>query len=133
MIDSTNSRKTGIVLVVDDEEVVTGLLKAILNKEGHQVYTGNSGREAVDMALKVKPNLIIMDIVMPDLDGYQAIDLIKQNTSLRDIPVIFLTGRSADEDGGRAFAKGAASFIRKPFTNDQIKDLVTLALQSVMT
>ena len=131
-MDSTTSRNTGTILVIDDEEIITSLLKDILGSHGHQVYTGNSVREAVEMAQKVNPDLIIMDIVMPDLDGYQTIDLIKQNQTLKDIPIIFLTGRTAREDGGQAFAKGAASFVRKPFSNDQIKDLVALALQSIV-
>jgi CheY-like chemotaxis protein len=120
-----------VILVIDDEEVVTSMLRALLTKEGYEVHTAGGGREAVDLALKVRPKLIIMDILMPDLDGYQATELIKQNSSLKEIPVIFLTGRSPEEDGGRAYATGATTFLRKPFSNKQIKNLIALTLQSV--
>lgn len=116
------------ILVVDDEEVIVDLLRNILEREGYQVYSGRSGREAVDIAMKVHPDLIIMDIVMPDLDGYGATKLIKQNPSMQHVPVIFLTGRSAEEDGGKAFATGATLFIRKPFKHRQIRDLVRLTM-----
>ncbi|MCK4607097.1 MAG: response regulator [candidate division Zixibacteria bacterium] len=127
----TTTKEGDVILVIDDEEVVTGLLRALLTNEGYVVHTAGGGREAVDLALKVKPKLIIMDILMPDLDGYQATELIKQNPTLKEIPVIFLTGRSPEEDAGRAYATGATTFLRKPFSDEQIKNLVALALQSV--
>ena len=126
-----NSSVSGTILVVDDEEVIVDLLRSILEREGYQVHCGRSGREAVEIAMRVHPDLILMDIVMPDLDGYGATELIKQNPTMHNVPVIFLTGRSAEEDGGKAFATGATSFIRKPFKHRQIRDLVRLTLMSV--
>ncbi len=128
---ATTSTEGDVILVIDDEEVVTSMLRALLTNEGYEVHTAGGGREAVDLALKVKPKLIIMDILMPDLDGYQATELIKQNPTLKEIPVIFLTGRSPEEDAGRAYATGATTFLRKPFSDEQIRNLVVLALQSV--
>ena len=130
---SGNPKKPATILVVDDEEVIVDLLLNILQREGYQVHCVRSGRQAVEIAMKVSPDLIIMDILMPDLDGYGATELIKQNSSLKDVPVIFLTGRSAEEDGGKAFATGATTFIRKPFKNQQIKDLVNLTFMSLAT
>jgi CheY-like chemotaxis protein len=130
---SGNPKKPATILVVDDEEVIVDLLLNILQREGYQMHCARSGRQAVEIAMKVSPDLIIMDILMPDLDGYGATELIKQNSSLKDVPVIFLTGRSAEEDGGKAFATGATTFIRKPFKNQQIKDLVNLTFMSLAT
>ena len=127
----TDINSNGTILVVDDEEVIVDLLRSILEREGYRVHCGRSGREAVDIAMKVHPDLIIMDIVMPDLDGYGATEFIKQNPTMQHVPVIFLTGRSAEEDGGKAFATGATSFIRKPFKQRQITDLVRLTMMSV--
>ncbi len=127
----TDPVENGTILVVDDEEVIVDLLRSILEREGYRVHCGGSGREGVEIAMKVHPDLIIMDIVMPDLDGYGATELIKQNPSMQDVPVIFLTGRSAGEDGGKAFATGGTSFIRKPFKQRQIKDLVKLTMMSL--
>lgn len=129
----TDPGVNGTILVVDDEEVIVDLLRDILEREGYKVYCGRSGREAVEIAMKIHPDLIIMDIVMPDLDGYGATELIKQNPSMQDVPVIFLTGRSAREDGGQTFATGGTSFVRKPFKHRQIKDLVKLTMMSATT
>lgn len=126
----TDSAKNGTILVVDDEEIIVDLLRSILQREGYRVYCGRSGREAVEIAMKVHPDLIIMDIVMPDLDGYAATELIKQNPTLEAVPVIYLTGRSPEEDGGRAFHTGGTSFLRKPFKRRQIEDLVRLTMMS---
>ena len=130
---SGNPKKPATILVVDDEEVIVDLLLDILQRVGYQVHCVRSGRQAVEIAMKVRPDLIIMDILMPALDGYGATELIKRNSSLKDVPVIFLTGRSAEEDGGKAFATGATTFMRKPFKKQQITDLVNLTFMSLTT
>ncbi len=130
MVNET-SKKTAVVLVIDDEETITGLVEAILTKEGYTVHKAANGLDGISVASQVRPNLILMDITMPDMDGYEATSQIKQIPSLKGVPIIFLTGKSASEDGGRAFATGGLTFMRKPFTAQQLKDLVNLALLSV--
>ncbi|MFQ6008353.1 MAG: response regulator [Candidatus Zixiibacteriota bacterium] len=130
-MDLKTSSKTGTILVVDDEEAVRGVLEAVLSKEGHQVHLAQDGAEGVKLASQVQPDLIIMDITMPGMDGYEATERLKQDPKLADVPVIFLTGKSAGEDGGKAFAKGGVSYVRKPFTGQQLRDLVALAMQSL--
>jgi len=119
------------ILIIDDEESVTGVVKVVLEKEGYSVSIASNGADGLAKAKELKPDLILMDISMPDMDGYAATEKIKENPDLRDIPVIFLSGRSPSEDGGRSFAKGGLTFMRKPFTNQQIKDLVVLTLQAM--
>ncbi|MEW5994962.1 MAG: response regulator [Candidatus Zixiibacteriota bacterium] len=130
-MNQDTTTRTGTVLVIDDEQAVTGVIKAILTKEGYQVHIANNGQSGVRLAADVKPDLIILDITMPDLDGYTTAELIKNTPGLANTPIIYLTGRTADEDGGRAFASGGASFVRKPFTGKQLSDLVKLAMQSI--
>ncbi len=125
------STTTATILVIDDEPSVTGSIQAILSKEGYRVHVASEGRAGVDLAIGTRPDLIILDITMPGLDGYQTAELIKRTPELTRIPIIFLTGKSADEDGGLAFAKGGVTFVRKPFSGKQLKDLVTLAIQSL--
>lgn len=124
------SKKTPVVLVVDDEDAITGLVTMILAREGYTVHAAGNGVDGVAMACQVRPDLILMDITMPDMDGYEATRHIKQDPVLGNIPVIFLSGRSAAEDGGRSFATGGLTFMRKPFTALQLKDLVALTLLS---
>ncbi len=77
------------------------------------------------------PNLVLMDITMPDGDGYDTTQRLKQIPQLKHVPVIFLTGRSPQEDGGRSFHAGGLTYVKKPFGAKQLQDLVDLALQSV--
>ncbi|MFH1373409.1 MAG: response regulator [bacterium] len=125
------SSGAGTILVIDDETAVTGSIQAVLSNQGYQVHLAHDGKEGVDLASRVSPDLIIMDITMPEMDGYQAAEQLKQDPNLKDVPIIFLTGKSASEDDGMAFAKGGASFVRKPFSPKQLRDLVALAMQSL--
>jgi CheY-like chemotaxis protein len=119
------------ILVVDDDPAISGLIATILGKDGYQVAVAHSGVEGVQKAEELHPHLILMDISMPDMDGYEATTQIKNKPDLKATPVIFLTGRSASEDGGRAFGSGGLTFMRKPFTAQQLRDLVSLAVQSL--
>ncbi len=125
------TKRGGKVLVIDDDLTITDLIKTVLGRDGYQVYVANSGHQGIALARQVGPNLILMDIMMPDLDGYEATKQLKADPRLHAVPVIFLTGRSPSEDGGRAFATGGLAYMRKPFTNVQLKDLVGLAMQSI--
>jgi CheY-like chemotaxis protein len=127
--DSTGRGAT--ILVVDDEPHMVELLYSVLSKAGHNVLSASCGKAALDTALECVPDLILMDISMPDMDGYEATVRIKRHEKLQNIPIIFLSGRSEEEDGGRSFALGAAMFLRKPFKINQIRDVVNLALHSL--
>ncbi|MFQ5453757.1 MAG: PleD family two-component system response regulator [Candidatus Zixiibacteriota bacterium] len=123
----------GTILVIDDEEIITDLIQNILSKEGYQVHKANDGINGEKLAKELRPDLILMDITMPGMNGYKVTERIKSNPELKDIPVIFLTGKSPNEDGGKAFAVGGVTYMVKPFTNQQLKDLVRLAIESVIT
>jgi CheY-like chemotaxis protein len=127
---NVNNKKRSI-LVIDDDETITRLINTVLSKEGYTLHIANDGISGVEKAEELKPDVIFMDITMPGMDGYEATEKIKQNPMLREIPVIFLTGKSASEDAGKAFAKGGATYMRKPFTTQQLKDLVNLLMESV--
>lgn len=130
-MNENETKGSGKVLVIDDDLTITDLVKTVLSRDGYQVFVANCGEQGITLAGEVAPNLILMDITMPDIDGYEATKQLKSNPKLQRIPVIFLTGKSASEDGGRAFASGGLTYVRKPFTNQQLKDLVALAMQSL--
>lgn len=130
-MNNESRSESASILIIDDDQAVTGVVKAVLEKDGYSVLEAHSGAEGLATAEELHPDLIIMDISMPDMDGYAATEKIKENPAIRDIPVIFLSGRSAIEDGGRSFAKGGLTYMRKPFTNKQIRDLVVLTLQAI--
>ena len=121
-------KSAGTILVVDDETAITGVISAMLGKSGYQVFCAHDGAEGVRLASECKPDLIIMDITMPTMSGYEATSQLKNNPQLKNVPVIFLSGKSAAEDGGEAFRHGGATYLQKPFSANQLKDLVTLTL-----
>ena len=130
-MEKLRETKTAVILVIDDDETITGLITTVLSAAGHQVYAASNGNDGLQLAEVNQPDLILMDIGLPGMDGYEVTEKLKQNPRLHSVPVIFLTGRSASEDAGRAFGVGGATYIQKPFTNQQLRDLVALALQSL--
>ncbi len=126
----TEKTRNGVVLVVDDERLVRELIKNILARDGYVVHAAEDGEQGVAMAGDLRPDVIIMDITMPGIDGYEATEQIRLNSDLAKTPVVFLTGTSAAEDGGSAFESGGASYCRKPLTARQIRQAVEAVLTS---
>ena len=127
--DQTNKRAK--ILVIDDEEATRELLQAVLSRAGHTVLTAEDGEKGVVMAEESRPDLIFMDIIMPNMSGYEATERLKKNPDLKEIPVVFLSGKSAAEDGGRAFTHGGLTYVKKPISPKQVTELVALTLESI--
>ena len=108
------------ILVVDDSEVARQSLSEILLKEGHQVFSADSGSDAIHKAKEFMPDIIFMDIVMESMDGFQACRKLKSNQSTSDIPVVMVTSKDQPVDRQWALRQGASSYIVKPYSSDQI-------------
>lgn len=102
------------ILLVDDEPDILEFMEYNLKKEGFQTYTAKNGQEAIDMASKIKPNLIILDIMMPELDGIETCRVIRNNAELNNTLIAFLTARNEDYSQIAGFDVGADDFISKP-------------------
>ena len=102
------------ILVVDDEEDVVEILRYNLKKENYQVITASNGKEAIDIALNEIPDLIIMDIRMPGLNGIETCRIMRKMEQLKNTPVLFLTADSDEYTTMSAFDAGANHFITKP-------------------
>ena len=102
-----------VILVIDDEEPMLKLLRANLSVEGYQVVTTSNGMSALDLLEEYKPDLIILDIMMPGQDGFQVLDLIRQRSS---VPVIMLTAKCEMTSLQRALLAGADDYMIKPFS-----------------
>jgi len=102
------------ILLVDDEEDILEFLGYNLKKEGFSVFTAKNGKEAIEKAKKVIPDLIILDIMMPEMDGIEACAEIKQIPLLSDSVIVFLTARTEDYSQIAGFEAGADDFIKKP-------------------
>lgn len=102
------------ILLVDDEPDILEFLSYNLKKEGYQVYTANNGKEAVTVAKRDQPHLIILDVMMPDMDGIETCREIREIPGLKDVMIAFLTARSEDYSQIAGFEVGADDYINKP-------------------
>ncbi len=116
------------VLVVDDTAAHLQQMKEIVSAAGYQVITASSGREAVERARAEKPNMVFMDIVMDDLDGYGACREITRDEETRDIPVVFVSTKNQRADRIWAEKQGAKDLITKPIDSDQIVNSLNMYL-----
>lgn len=122
---------TGKVIVIDDEPLITGLIKQVLSGEGYDTLACNDAEEGLSVVESEEPDLILLDITMPKMNGYEFCRQMQEKQIAQETPVIFLSGKSAEEDGGRSFEAGAASYIQKPFSNTALKEIVNLTMSSL--
>jgi len=119
------------ILIVDDERDIIKALTVRLKSKGYRVFGALGGAQGIFMANKEIPDLIILDIRMPDMDGFSVVEALKQSGQTSRIPIIFLTGspeRDADE---RAMGLGARFYIKKPYDPEELLDAVRRALEGV--
>lgn len=102
------------ILLVDDDDDIVEFLSYNLKQEGYQVITANNGRKAVEKAKKHKPTLILMDVMMPEMDGMSAVKEIRKVNELSDTIIVFLTARSEDYTQIKGFESGADDYVTKP-------------------
>ena len=108
------------VLIVDDVVSNVLLLKILLQKEGFQICTANNGVVCIELAKSEKPNLILLDVMMPEMNGYDTATVLKQNPETKDIPIIFLTALNTPGDLVKGFQVGANDFLTKPFNKEEL-------------
>lgn len=120
MISGEQNREKYIILLVDDIPSNLNFLSDVLSQEGFGIILSTLGKDAVRTALHELPDLILLDIAIPDLDGYSVCEELKRDPSTRDIPVIFLTARNEKEDIIRGFEVGAVDYIMKPFNYTEL-------------
>ena len=108
------------VLVADDDPDILDLLTLNLECHGYQVYTAADGDEARTLALEIVPDLIVLDVMMPKLDGLEVLTILKAHAETRDIPVVMLTAKASDSDVWQGWQAGADYYITKPFDLDEL-------------
>ncbi|MFH0827420.1 MAG: response regulator [Candidatus Omnitrophota bacterium] len=104
------------ILIVDDEEELRVILKKKLEQNQYEVMTASSGEEAIRLCQAQKVGLVVLDVAMPQMDGYQTCEKLKQDKATRDIPVLFLTAKELDPQGltQRSSQLGACGYLPKP-------------------
>ncbi len=121
------------VLVVDDDSTNVLVLESMLKREGYQTLQAHDGRQAVEMAKQHRPDLILLDIMMPEVDGFQACRSLQQESLTTDIPVIFLSALDDVECKVKAFDIGAVDYVGKPFQKAEVLARVRLHLKLSMS
>ncbi len=118
----------GRILVVDDEIYIVHILDFSLGMEGYEVVTALDGEEALRKVKEAKPDLIVLDIMMPKMDGYETCKALKSDDSTKDIPVILLSAKGRNVDMQTGYDVGADDYITKPFSPRKLVDRINAML-----
>src|SRR5712692_1926390 len=118
------------ILVVDDDENILTLERTILEQKGFDVTTVPGGAEALQVLHDQPFDLVLLDVMMPEIDGFTVCRRIKEDPKLKDIPVIFLTAKGGGDALAEGFESGAIMYINKPFTANKLLTIVNMMLES---
>jgi len=113
------------ILIVDDSPSQLMGIRRIVEKLGHEALTAEDGAAGVELAKKELPDLILMDVVMPNLNGFQATRSISREASTKHIPVILVTTKDQDTDRMWGMRQGARAYLTKPFSEDELSEVIT--------
>jgi DNA-binding response OmpR family regulator len=117
-----------LILIADDDPDILALVSFRLERAGYEVVQARNGEEAVQVALARRPDLAVIDVMMPRVDGYEATRQLRQQEETSRMPIILLTARVQEEDIARGFDAGADDYVRKPFSPQELGSRVQAAL-----
>jgi len=126
-----NTMEKDTVLVVDDSEIICRIIKDILETPTLHIEIAHSGEESINMAIEIQPSLILLDVIMNGIDGYETCCILKDNIATKDIPIIFITGNNDSDSVLKGFEVGAADYVSKPFIPEELKARVKVHLQNI--
>jgi CheY-like chemotaxis protein len=116
------------ILIAEDERDIRDLVAFTLRFAGHEVFAAANGEEAIELAPQVNPDLVLMDVRMPRMTGYEACRVLKANPDLKDIPVVFLSAKGQESEIQQGLEAGAEEYLLKPFAPDQLTNRVKAIL-----
>jgi CheY-like chemotaxis protein len=120
--------KSKVILAVDDDPFIRKMFHSMLEPKGFRVFTANNGAEAVSRALQIKPDIIFLDLMMPEVDGFRALEILRGMEQTSHIPIIIVTARADSATLLRVIKLGANDFIAKPFSRPMIMRKIKFAL-----
>jgi two-component system alkaline phosphatase synthesis response regulator PhoP len=118
------------ILITEDSPTILEILKSVLVEEGYEVIAATDGQQALEMARTEKPDLIILDLLLPKTDGYKVCRMLKFDEKYRNIPIIMLTSRTNESDEKLGREVGVDAYIRKPFQPEMIIDQIRKLLNA---
>ena len=119
------------ILAVDDEKFIVRLVQVTLERQGYQVITASDGKEALEKVDSEKPDLVVLDVMMPYMDGFEVLQTLRRDPATRDIPVIMLTAKAQDADVFRGWQSGVDCYLTKPFNPLELVSFVNRIFQSM--
>jgi DNA-binding response OmpR family regulator len=125
---STPEADRPVVLVADDDDDIRDLVAFRLDRAGYEVLRAGDGQEALDLAKQHRPDLAVLDVMMPKLTGYDVTRELRADAATSRIPVILLTARVQEADVARGFEAGADDYVKKPFSPQELKARVQAVL-----
>lgn len=118
------------ILIVDDEPNIVLPLQFLMEQNSHRVSVASSGEEALEKIMQLKPDLILLDIMLPGIDGYEVCEIVRLNPEWKHTKIIFLTAKGRDMDIAKGLLLGADAYISKPFANAEVVEKVRELLES---
>lgn len=112
------------IMVVDDEPYIARVIKFKLEQEGYEVISANDGQSGLQKIKEEKPDMVLLDVMMPGLSGYEVCQKIKEDAELAGIPVVILTAKGQERDREQGLTMGASDYITKPFSPNRLLELV---------
>jgi CheY-like chemotaxis protein len=119
-----------LILVADDDDDVRELVVFRLERAGYQVVTASDGQEAVQVALERPPDVCVIDVMMPKLDGYEVTERLRASPGLAEVPIVLLTASVQEAAVNRGLEAGASDYIKKPFSPQELVERIAAALDS---
>jgi len=119
-----------LILIADDSPTEIFVIKKMLEKHNHQIITAEDGVQAVEITLNKKPDLIIMDVVMPNLNGFQATRRLSKDPETQNIPIIIVSSKNQETDKLWGFRQGAKGYLGKPVSEDELLTEINTLLTS---
>ena len=108
------------ILIVDDEPSIVVPIQFLMEQQGYSVLVAENGEDALDAIYKYKPDLILLDIMLPRIDGYEVCEIVRLDPRYRDIKIIFLTAKGREVEIAKGLALGADAYVTKPFSNTEL-------------
>ena len=119
------------ILVVDDEPTIVRLMEFILARQGHEMIVAVNGEEALQKIAAHQPDLVLLDIMMPRIDGYEVAQRVRADPKTASLPIIMLSAKAQDEDIRRGVEVGVDEYVTKPFTPDHLVQVVSEYLSRI--
>jgi DNA-binding response OmpR family regulator len=119
------------ILIVDDEPSIVVPVQFLMQQQGYNVLVAEDGHDALDMIYKYQPDLVLLDIMLPGIDGHEVCEIVRLNPKLRDVKIIFLTAKGREVEIAKGLALGADDYITKPFSNAELVAKVKTVLEDI--